>query len=221
MASVLSKILHRPPGKGWIILAGGPLPEGHVLRTLALINRAGTVIALVPRMDNYSSVETMLSPWLDRTGWPGKVVVCESETNLEESISEASLILLLNHSEPEQYREAVSRTDAGEFILENLEDGAVILAEGSAAEAMGDMVDAATSSGEGRQSPGLGWIPGTVIQAHFIKERNASILKKRKNLLRIGIPAETALALGPDDQREIWGDIFPTITFGSGWAHGE
>jgi hypothetical protein len=219
MSSALSKILQRPSGEGWIILAGGPLPENHILRVLALINRAGSAIALVPKSNNLSDAEEMLSPWLDRLGWPGKAVSCEADADVEEYVSEASLILLPDLSSPEEYGDAFSRTDAGEFILGALDEGALVLAEGFAAELFGEVVDYLSSSGEQYFGPGLGWISGAVIQSHFTEVRNAAILLKRKTFFRIGIPSNTTLALGPDDLREVWGDIQPTITFGSEWVY--
>jgi hypothetical protein len=221
MASALTRILRRPYGKGWLILSGGQTTDGNVLRVLALIDRAGSAVAVVPAPCHLPQADETLSPWLDRLGWPGNAIDCDSDVDMEEKISEASLILLPDLSGAAEYAGAFSRTDAGQFILGALDEGAIIVAEGVAAESLGEVVETTPfSSGGSAYQPGLGWVPGACIQAHFSGARDARILARKKALIRIGIPPEAAIALGPDDQRELWGGLQPTITFGSEWVHG-
>jgi hypothetical protein len=194
-------------------LAGAALLDDMVLRTLALINQAGSIAAVVPLKAELHATEDILSDWCVVSGWTGKALACDGEASIEEDLAEASLILLPDVAPPLEYIQALGDTDAGEFLLAALDGGAILVAEGAAAEAMGE------AAGEG-SSPvgGLGWIPRAVIHTHFSPDKDLTILQKRKDLFRIGLSPRTALALGPNDEREIWGDIPPTITFGRGWV---
>jgi hypothetical protein len=227
MPSVLSQLLRRPPGSGWLILSGGSPTDDHIQRILALVEQAGNAVAVVPTSDFLSSAEEALEPWRVLSGWGGKAVDCGSSELVEEATSEAALILLPDLGTPGTVVEELGQTDAGEFLLAALDGGAVVVAAGLAAEAMGELIDGSTAdilpippggdSVNRTGSPGLGWIPGAIIQSHFSAQTTAPVAFQRKDMFRLGLPEGVSIALGPEDEREIWGDVKPTITFRDWW----
>jgi hypothetical protein len=227
MPSVLSQLFRRPPGSGWLILSGGSPTDDHVQRALAVVEHAGTAIAVVPTVDFLGMAEEALDPWIALTGWNGRAVDCGSPDIVEEEVSEATLILLPDGAAANLYVEALGQTDAGEFLLSALDGGAVIVAAGSAAEAMGELIaepdadrlpDLRGGDGDHRAgSPALGWVPGAIIQSHFSAGMPIPASLKRKELFRLGLPDGVSLALGPGDEREIWGEDKPVITFRGWW----
>lgn len=215
MPSVLSDLLRRPAGKGWLVLTGGPIPEDLIQRALALVGQAGGLVAVVPAASDLQQAESKLRGWTDASGWSGRLADCESPAVLEDVLSEAALVLLPDLSGPEAYLRALGATDAGEYILAALDAGVVVVAEGQAAEAMGAYIGPAAATGT--VVPALGWLPGVVLQAHFTDQLPFPFAGKRKNLFRIGLPEGVAMAMGPDGEREMWGEGRPTITFRDWW----
>jgi hypothetical protein len=171
--------------------------------------------------------EEALDPWIAVTGWSGGAVDCSSPDLVEEEISEATLILLPDGPPASLYVEALGQTDAGEFLLSALDGGAVIFAAGTAAEALGELIadsDAdrtpdlrGGNDGHRAGVPALRWIPGAIIQSHFSPGVPIPAALKRKDLFRIGLPEGATIALGPEDEREIWGEPKPVITFRGWW----
>jgi hypothetical protein len=195
------------------------MPEGLIQRALALVIHAGTIAAVVPSPVELSEAETALQTWTDISGWEGRSVDCESSDILEDVLSEAALVVLPDLAAPAKYSEALGQTDACEFLLAALDAGVVIVAEGSAAEALGvEIEEGRNASGVGYTgSPALKWVPGAVVQTHFRDGQAPPASLKRKDRFRIGLPEGIAIALGPAEEREIWGDGKPTITFPEWW----
>jgi hypothetical protein len=87
MASVLSQLLRRPPGSGWIVLSGGSPIDEHVERALALVEHAGTAVAVVPTAEYLPLAEEALDPWVAFTGWNAKAVNCGFPDIVEDAVS--------------------------------------------------------------------------------------------------------------------------------------
>jgi hypothetical protein len=210
-----------------LVLSGGSPVDDHVERALALVEHAGTVVAVVPTAEFLALAEEALDPWVAFTGWNAKAVDCGSTDIVEDAVSEAALILLPDCGEAQEYVEALNETDAGEFLLTALDGGAVIVAAGSAAEAMGELIadpgaeltpDPSGGDGGNRSGrPALEWIPNAIIQSHFAAGTPVPAALHRKDLFRIGFPDGVSIALGPEEEREIWGEEKPVITFRGWW----
>jgi hypothetical protein len=214
MPSVLSQVFRRPPGSGWLILSGGPTHEELIQRALALVEHAGILVAVAPSPDDVPRAEIALERWMDASGWEGRSVGCDSSDALEDALSEAALVLLPGLADAETCTRSIGQTDANEFLLAALDAGVVIVAEGVAAESLGEQF---VAGGGQSGAPGLGWIPGAIIQTHFSEEKPIPAMLIRNDLFRIGLPDGMAIALGPGAEREIWGEGKPTITFKEWW----
>jgi hypothetical protein len=214
MASVLSQLFRRPQGTGWLILSGGRMPEELILRALALVDQAGILTAVVPSARDLPGAETALEGWIDASGWEARSVDCDSPDALQDALTEAALVLLPDLAAAETYARAIGQTDANEYILAALDAGVVIAAEGAAAESLGEQL---VVNGGQSGVPGLSWIPGAIIQTHFTEEQNIPAVLNRNDRFRIGLPEGVSIALGPQEEREIWGVGKPTVTFREWW----
>jgi hypothetical protein len=215
MQSLLSELLRRPPGLGWLVLSGGSLPEDLVQRVLALVDQAGGITAVVPSPENLPEAEPILQAWTDISGWSGRAVDCDSSEILEDALAEAALAVLPDLAGAQQYLRAIGQTDAGEFLLAALDAGVTLVCEGAAAEALGELIADSAPSSPGL--PALRWIPGAVLQTRFRGGATFPLAGRRKDLFRIGLPEGVAIAMGPAGEREMWGDEKPTITFRQWW----
>jgi len=214
MPSVLSQLFRRPQGTGWLVLSGGPAPEDLIRRALALVEHAGILVAVVPSPRDLPGADIALEGWMDLSGWEGRSVESDSSDALEDALSEAALVLLPDLANAETFTRSLGQTDANEFLLAALDAGVVIVAEGAAAESLGEEIVA----GDGQSgAPGLGWISGAIIQTHFSEEKQIASILNRNDRFRIGLPEGVSIALGPEVEREIWGEGKPTITFREWW----
>lgn len=63
--------------------------------------------------------------------------------------------------------------------------------------------------------PGWGWISDAVITPRYTPDRTAdirSVLQRYPEAISIGIPAEVALALGPEGEVDTWTDTDEQVT---------
>lgn len=101
---------------------------------------------------------------------------------------------------------------------EILAEGSVLFAFGPAASVMGTWtLDHNTHEIE----PGLGWILGSIVLPS--NEDPADIasvhnhLEESEGAIALGLPDGAVLALGPDNQVEVWTESAPVLLLGKGW----
>ncbi len=107
--------------------------------------------------------------------------------------------------------EAVAGTPAAEALARKLRDGGMVVAIAAAAQAAGRV---ARSIAPGRTVPGFGWLPDGVVEPNFDPGHD----RRLRKLLGIegvswglGIPAESAVLLGPDGALEVVGEAFRVV----------
>ena len=107
--------------------------------------------------------------------------------------------------------EAIAGTPAADALARKLRDGGMVVAIAAAAQAAGRV---ARSIAPGRTIPGLGWLPEGVVEPNFDPGHDRRL---RKLLLvegvrwGLGIPAESAVLLGPDGALEVVGEAFRVV----------
>jgi hypothetical protein len=104
------------------------------------------------------------------------------------------------------------------YPQEILADGSVLFAFGSVSSLMGDwMLEAGTHD----LIKGLGWVPGSIVlptnedPAEIASVHNH--LEEHEGVFALGLPDGAMLALGPDNQVEVWTEAAPVLLFGKGW----
>lgn len=104
--------------------------------------------------------------------------------------------------------EALDGSPAVEALTGKLRTGGVVVAIAAAAQAAGQVV---RSIAPGRVIPGFGWLPGGVIEPNFDPghdRRLRKLLEHEGVRWGLGIPAESAVLLGPDGAVEVVGNAF-------------
>lgn len=214
MAAVTS-FFRRPEGAGWLILSGGHVGDEQVARVLGVMGVAGPALALVPFPNDADQGKSQLLAFTDPSGLSGTVGVLEPRDGGGlpplEALDEAALIVLVDCGPAEFLREALEDSGASDRLLGALRGGCVVVAQGVAAEVLGQFM------GSEKLSPGLGWLPGAVIQSHYLPGRPCPALSGRSHLYRLGLMEESVMALGPEGTVELWGGPSPVVTFGTSW----
>lgn len=108
--------------------------------------------------------------------------------------------------------ETLLDTPAHEALLERLRSGGVVAAIAGAAQALGAVT---RSIAPGRVIPGLGWLPGGVVEPNFDPDhdrRFRKLLAEPGVSWGLGIPSGAAVLLGPGGAVEVVGTAF--------WAEG-
>ena len=104
--------------------------------------------------------------------------------------------------------DAVAATPAAEALVGVLGRGGVVMAIAAAAQALGAV---ARSIRVGETVPGLGWLPGGVVETNFDPShdrRLRRLLEDRHVLWGLGIASESAVLLGPAGAVEVVGEAW-------------
>jgi hypothetical protein len=200
----IQDILRWSSGNGWIILSGGTSAGGEVrAQALRRINAGGGVAYLG---FNESSGDETLDDMEDLGAPTGYLVniVAEDDDTIREQLEDASLIMIDDSESAETWRDALPGA-AADGILAALENGAVVLAEGRGAAALGAfMLDSS-----GQLVRGLGWLENLLILPAVTQLGQSQVareaLDQEADAIALGIGQESALALGPEGLLEVLG----------------
>jgi cyanophycinase-like exopeptidase len=103
---------------------------------------------------------------------------------------------------------ALRDSPALQALIQAFEDGAVIVAVGAGAAALGSWTDdREVSVGEApRAVPALGWLPDVIVAPHFkgteVSQQLRQLLNLHPGCLGLGLPDQVALGLGPGGEVE-------------------
>lgn len=195
-------------GDGWLVLCGGldPLSE---IRALALtrMTLVGGAACVSLDDDDEDALED-LGELGGPTGYLVNILI-EDDDTIRARLKDAGLVLLPHHDDPQALRSALVGA-AVEGILDAFERGAVILAEGSSAALLGEMMVY-----DDEAAPGLGWVVDTaIVPAVTTLAESASarfLLAAHRVSKVIGIGVGSALVLGPGGHIETWGHRQVTV----------
>ena len=104
--------------------------------------------------------------------------------------------------------EALAGSPAAEALTKKIQTGGMVVAIAAAAQAAGKI---ARSIAPGQTIPGFGWLPDGVVEPNFDPghdRRLRKLLEMPGVRWGLGIPAESAVLLGPDGTMEIVGSAF-------------
>ena len=199
-------------GRGWLILAGAAQEETRaqaISRSAA--DGALAVVALAPL-----SADRVLEDLEDLGAPAGYVVdvIAEPDDDILVRIGEAGIIVLAAQGDPDEARSALAGA-AVQALDQAFQNGAVLLAEGAAAQAFG-----AWLLSEGAVPDGLDWVTGAVIElgAPPVGGEALAVLDTHPDGLAVALADDAALAFGPDGQVELWGSRRVAVTLGAAWG---
>ncbi len=200
-------------GRGWIVLAGGgrDAVRAHALSVAA----ADGGVAYVAVDDAAAAERLMLN--LDDLGAPSGYLVnvrAEDAATVYDRLAEASVIVIGDLADVETLSARLGGAAAA-GMRAAFEHGAVVLAEGAGAAALGAWVAAA----DGELIPGLGWLENALVLPGAVSaggsEAARAALQAQPAALAVGLGAGSALALGPDGEVESWGEGQVTVVLGA------
>ena len=201
-------------GRGWLVLTGNaPASESIRARTLGIAAADGAV-AVVAVHGEDAAAEQLLVDMEDLGAHAGYLVdvLAEDDLAVHEKLAEASVVIISAQDQATNVRSVIVGA-AIEGIQTAFENGAVVLVEGPGAMAFGEWVVA-----EDGIIAGLEWLRGTLVVPGAERVADVEIvqavLAARRSGVAIGIGVESALALGPDGQVELWGRQQVTIALG-------
>lgn len=219
--SVAEGILRRRGETGWIVLAEALPVFGGVHRdlgdkVLSSIDLSLPPLCILAPEHELESTQDFLEEVEALLGLPIEVIQLEEFSGAE--WSQAGLIVLVG-GPSEAWVTRLSRLGRGSRPSYGPAEGSLVLAAGPAAGALGSWV---LSPGESAPSPGLGWLPGAMVLpgwgAPTEKEPVRKALAREERSYAVALPESSILALGPEGEVEVWGDVKPTIALGPSWS---
>ena len=196
-------------GRGWLVLAGAPQDEirGHALSRAA----ADGAVAVVALTAAYAD-ETLAD--LEDLGAPAGYlvdVIAERDEDIVVKIGEAGVVVISAAGDPDELRSALTGA-AMQALDQAFQNGAVILAEGAAAQAMG-----AWLLSDGFTPDGFAWLEDAVIELGPppVGGDALALLESHPEGLAMTMAEDAAVAFGPDGQVELWGSRRVAVTLGA------
>jgi hypothetical protein len=201
-----NNVLRWLDGRGWLILSGGGEGSSDVrAQALGRLSADGGVAYIT--LGTQSSLGEMVFADLEDLGAPSGYLVdilSEDDETIQSRLSEAGMIVIDSSAPFIELRSSLMGA-AAQGIQTAFENGAVILAEGSAATVLGAWV----LTPDGNLVSGLEWLESTLIVPGVVSitesEAAQSVLNSQTSAIAIGIGEGSALALGPDGEVETWG----------------
>ncbi|NIS82824.1 MAG: hypothetical protein GTO14_22090 [Anaerolineales bacterium] len=218
-------IFRRPKVPGWMVLTGvmPSLGMGSPLfmeRMLELVDLSWPPVCLALEAGLSEEFGTVLDDLETLLGVDVTVLDLSdmSPDEVVEAGRQSGLIVLAGGESSDWYNHFIAdpiREHPETFI----QQGRMFIAVGSAAGALGVWMH---SSVEGDLFPGLGWLVGGIVlpgeTAPMEIPSVRETLQAEEHSYAIGLPAGAILALGPDEEVEVWGNVKPVISLGKGWG---
>ncbi len=204
-------VFHWPDGRGWLIFSGGASDD---IRAQAIGRTAadGGVACVALSGDP----DLLLDDVADLGAPSGYVVDIwgDDDAALQDKLGQAGMVIISGGESPAQVRGALRGVplDGIEMAYAN---GGVILLEGVSASAFGAWI-----IGETAIEAGLEWLIGAAVLTGVDKAAITAkpVLEAQPTAIAVGIMPESALALGPDGEVEIWGNREVTVALGAAYG---
>lgn len=215
-----TSVLRWLDGRGWLVLSGGH-DTGSEIRAQAIGRISADGGAAYITLGSASTFGEQALADMDDLGAPTGYLVdvlSEDDDTLRQKLAEASLVVIEEGATPGELRSALLGA-ANEGILRAYENGAVILAEGSAAGVFGMWLMLESQ----KILSGLGWLENSFImpgvKSVSDSQTGQAALKAYPEAVSLGIGFGSALVLGPDGEVETWGNKQIIVTLGPNAAN--
>jgi cyanophycinase-like exopeptidase len=210
------RALDRVPGRGWLaLLGGGEFSFGETLEADRswLARTAPGPVGFVPAASGSNDYPRHFATYLSEAfGREVETLPIYRPRDARrgrnaQRIGEVAAVYL-GGGVTDHLVEALAGSPAAEALQRRLAEGGMVVAIAAAAQAVGAV---ARSIAPGRTLPGLDWLGGGVVEPNFDPAHD----RRLRRLLALagvrwglGLPAGTALLLGPDGACEIVGTVF-------------
>lgn len=206
-------------GRGWLVLSGGQEPTSAI--RAAAIERASADGALVVLVLGDAAASDALLSDMGELGAPSGYLVdatTEDDDTIRVQVGEAGIVVVSSDAPPRDVRSNLlgAVTDG---LATAYERGALILAEVSAAAALGAFI-----VDTGMVIDGLGWLDNSLIVPGMTSVSDSPaaqmVIAQKPAAIVIGVAVGSALALGGNGMVETWGGKQITIALGSAYTDG-
>ncbi|MGD2251378.1 MAG: hypothetical protein PVF70_00520 [Anaerolineales bacterium] len=147
-----------------------------------------------------------------------QISLTSTDMNPTEAVEQAGLVVLAG-GDSLHWLEALDRTALEESLLRQLGGGGMVLALGAPGAALGSWI--LPAEGE-KIKIGLGWMPGGIVLPGIgdpsTLPQVLELLVSKIRSYALGLLPETALAVGPEGEVEVWSSMPPTLMLGKGWS---
>jgi hypothetical protein len=199
-------------GRGWLVLAGAPQEETRA----QVLSRAAAdgAVAVLSLPDGQAD---LILADLEDLGAPAGYlvdVVTESDDELRYRIGEAGVVVISAAGDPDDVRSLLAGA-ALDGVETAFEHGAIVLAEGAAAQAFG-----AWLLSEGAVPDGFGWLGNLVIDIGPppVGGEALAVIEMNPEGVALALAEDAAVAFGPDGQVELWGSRRVAVTLGTAYG---
>lgn len=207
--------------QGWLVLAGSESGvEAVRAKALTIAAGDGPLVILATSGENMA-VTRLLDDFEAlgaRSGFLLDVYV-EDDESLRTQLGGAGIVVVGVEADPVRAQDAlVGAPVAG--IHQAWQRGALVLLEGASAMQAGSWLMPAA----GQRIDGLAWVPGALVLPGVCdvaaNPLARALLGTEHGAVTIGIGPQSALALGPEGELEIWGEQQVSIALGPAWQAG-
>jgi hypothetical protein len=206
--------------RGWILLAGtvpsiGPLFPDLADRLLGRIDISRPMLGISARGSGSGSLPTFISELEELTGGASIILALAEASTYQ--IEDAGFIILAGGN-PLEWRQFLRHDDLERRLFGFLAAEGLILAAGTPAAALGSWIleEDATSLSEG-----MGWLPEAIVLPGISDPTELpgvkALLGSSERTFALGLPKDSALAVGPGGDAQVWSLAAPKLVLGKGW----
>ncbi|MEM7350023.1 MAG: Type 1 glutamine amidotransferase-like domain-containing protein [Acidobacteriota bacterium] len=208
--------LARRPGAGWIVLIGGgefSFGATEAIDRAWLDKTADGAIGFVPAASGSTEYGGHLATYLQESfGRTAETIPIYRPRDARRGKNSARIAaastVYLGGGVTDRLLEAFRDTPALDALTAKLEAGGVVVAIAAAAQSLGVV---ARSLFGGGSIAGFDWLEGGVVETNFDPShdrRLRRLLEHPQARWGLGLPAGSAVLLGPDDEVETIGKVF-------------
>ena len=198
---------------GWLVLSGSADPLSEI-RAQAL-SRYNTVDAIAYISLAHDMGDALMDDMAELGAPTGYLVDLEDADNNEihERLNTAGMIVVESNGSAERLMRLMTQT-VTHAMKTALDYGALILFEGAAAAIVGEHM----LKSNGELAAGMKFVQNVLVAPDISSFNEQADLSNARHMLPdlacIGLPPGAALALGPDQRIETWGEREVTISLG-------
>ncbi len=220
MGAVLGGLFEGFKPEGWVILTGALPSIGGAFpdladRLLGRIDLSRPPLGLTARSEGSRGMTEFMQELGELIGAEGIILSLGEEG--EHRIEDAGLIALAG-GRTREWLQAFTQGGLEQSLIDFLQADGLVLAARAAAAALGSW---AMEEGFSGSIEGLGWLPGAIIlpgvsdpgELPEVRE----LLGSSERRFALGLPQDTALAVGPGGKAEVWSLAAPKLVLGKGW----
>jgi cyanophycinase-like exopeptidase len=220
LSSVLGGLFEDFKPLGWAVLAGGLPSIGSAFpdlgeRLLERIDISRPPLGIKPRGAQPRRLMAFMEELEILIETPGEVLDAGEEA--ADRLEDAGIVVLAGGG-IRDWLQALTHSPLEQSLMAYLQSGNLVLAAGSSAGALGGWT---FEEGVYELTEAVGWLPGAVVLPGI--DDPASLPEVRRILcaetrsFALGLPRDTALAIGPRGEVQVWSRAAPKLVLGKGW----